>query len=1327
MVFSKSLRVLQVNLNRSLEATESALQVAIEQNIDLIIIQEPWLVHPNLDNYSNTRSIQHSSFSQLLPQLLPTNQNLRPRTLAYISRSLQYTVSLALESPLDPDCLVLDILEGTQKIQIVNIYNEKDQSGLGPKTVDRTLYPSTLYYNSIVLGDFNTHHPWWDPLAYTCSGADKLVEWFEANDLTLLNTPGTGTFFRPNLQRETVLDLTLVTSSLADRTEDWQVLPDLGSDHYGIAFTITGTGLETTENPLAQQVRFDTSKANWDLFSSRIQSAQLDHITTLSAKASPETLELAAQDLTQAITQAATSSIPTSKPGARPKPWWNPELKELRKSMLQHQRNLQKSLRLSQSQGLQPSNSPSLFPTARHPYLVAKNTYFQAIKQAKRDHWNQFLEKEDPQSIFKAMAYTKPSRIEKIPTILGATLFPDKCQVLRNSLFPAPPEAPEPSWEGYSALDWNWPALLQSELEATCTAKTKGKTPGPDGITHEIIQHAYMAIPLVFFGLYSRLLDIGYHPRCWKQATGAILKKPSKPDYSAPKAYRVISLLNCLGKISERILAQRLSHLAETTTLLHPSQIGGRLHKSAIDTALILTNEVESTYLKTTALFLDIKGAFDHVAKNRLLAILKKLGLPFNLISWVSSFLSNRTLRLAFDGQIEGFSNIDTGIPQGSPISPILFLIYIRDLFPSLASSVKPLSYIDDIALVVSTTSLKKNITILEREVAKLYDLAAQNAIEFDLAKTELIHFAKGKATNLPSASLQLPNQEVIHPKELVRWLGIWFDPGLVFKQHIAIQTSQARSSFNRMCRIANSERGLTPFALRQLYLACIASIADYGSPIWWRGQAQLLRPLQALQNLALRKILGVFRTAPIRPMEVEAVLVPPSIRLDTSLRKYALRALKLAPTHPINQARPRPRLSEPTSSPVTSPIQAKRKPKPNQLDRIWTTIKGLVDFETLEPIRHFRYSTSEKTPLYSVSISQLSKEEATIAHLASLKLEANHFAIYTDASSLPEATGIGIGLALFGNNSPITRPLYTQSYNLGPEQLVYNGELEGVTQAAELASRIAKPGQVFRIYTDNQAGLLRLKSPSDKPGQACQIRTSLATEQARAIGASIELYWVPGHTDIPGNELADKLAKTAALALPDSETTSYAYLGTQIRELQTLAWLDLLNSQKASTNLSSYSQLFPWKLHSKIRLPTGTKREIASAFFRLKLGHGYLKNYLFRLGHTENNRCQCGIVESTAYLLLKCPMLNEARAGLKTALKCTSLSLGLLLDTKIGIEATISFLKTTQIATRKWHLARSRTAEELSELSEQSGGRSEDRSEGRREEGRESPDELVA
>ena len=124
---------------------------------------------------------------------------------------------------------------------------------------------------------------------------------------------------------------------------------------------------------------------------------------------------------------------------------------------------------------------------SRQDYLQAKNTYFLGIKRAKKEHWNTFLEREDPVSIYKAMAYTKDTRVEPIPPILGAESFRDKCKAFRRTLFPTPPVSPEPTWDGYREGTWDWPSLSRIELQNACSTKTKGKTPGPDGITYKII------------------------------------------------------------------------------------------------------------------------------------------------------------------------------------------------------------------------------------------------------------------------------------------------------------------------------------------------------------------------------------------------------------------------------------------------------------------------------------------------------------------------------------------------------------------------------------------------------------------------------------------------------------------------------------------------------------------------------------------------------------------------------------------------------------------------------------------------------------------------
>jgi hypothetical protein len=125
---------------------------------------------------------------------------------------------------------------------------------------------------------------------------------------------------------------------------------------------------------------------------------------------------------------------------------------------------------------------------------------------------------------------------------------------------------------------------------------------------------------------------------------------------------------------------------------------------------------------------------------------MQSLRLPQSVIDWTRTFLEERLIRLAFDSQIEDFLEIETGVPQGSPISPILFLIYIRDLFQGL-EDVTPLSYIDDISLAVSSYSYERNARILQREVERLTGTGKMQAIQFDLAKTELLHFAQNKLT----------------------------------------------------------------------------------------------------------------------------------------------------------------------------------------------------------------------------------------------------------------------------------------------------------------------------------------------------------------------------------------------------------------------------------------------------------------------------------------------------------------------------------------------------------------------------------------------------
>src|SRR5436190_17713744 len=208
-------------------------------------------------------------------------------------------------------------------------------------------------------------------------------------------------------------------------------------------------------------------------------------------------------------------------------------------------------------------------------------------------------------------------------------------------------------------------------------------------------------------------------------------------------------------------------------------------------------------------------------------------------------------------------------------------------------------SYVDDIALSYASSSIKNNCEMLELAAEKLLQLQSQNNIQFDMEKTELIHFHSKRIDNYQDYTVQISNIQ-IEPKNLVRWLDIWLNSKLNFKEHVEKKIINTTRVLHQASRLLNTERGLSFQAMRQLYIACIISIADYGVPIWWDNQKSLLDKYQKLQNLALRRILGAFKTSPVMAMELEAAIPPPKIRFNKICMNYSLRIMQLFKNHPI-------------------------------------------------------------------------------------------------------------------------------------------------------------------------------------------------------------------------------------------------------------------------------------------------------------------------------------------------------------------------------------------------------------------------------------------
>jgi retron-type reverse transcriptase len=184
--------------------------------------------------------------------------------------------------------------------------------------------------------------------------------------------------------------------------------------------------------------------------------------------------------------------------------------------------------------------------------------------------------------------------------------------------------------------------------------------------------------------LFSACLRAGHHPKQWKEAVVCVIPKPNKADYTLAKNFRPISLLECLGKLLEKIVAKLIYKDMDNFSLVPTTQFGGRNASSTIDAGLTLLHNIQCAHqagLHAGLLLFDIQGFFDNINHDRLVQTLTDLGFAPELVSCCRSFLNNRSVRLRFNGKTLEPFDFELGTPQGSPVSPVLSIIYTSPFY----------------------------------------------------------------------------------------------------------------------------------------------------------------------------------------------------------------------------------------------------------------------------------------------------------------------------------------------------------------------------------------------------------------------------------------------------------------------------------------------------------------------------------------------------------------------------------------------------------------------------------------------------------------------
>jgi hypothetical protein len=264
----------------------------------------------------------------------------------------------------------------------------------------------------------------------------------------------------------------------------------------------------------------------------------------------------------------------------------------------------------------------------------------------------------------------------------------------------------------------------------------------------------------------------------------------------------------------------------------------------------------------------DVKGAYNGVFKDRLLQRLKARGIPKKLVRWIDAFCSNRTATITVNGYTSGLRELpQAGLPQGSPLSPILFLFFNADLVQSrIDSNGGSIAFVDDYSAWVTGATAEENRDGIQAIIDRALAWERRSGATFECDKTTIVHFTRviDRTSRIPFTI----KGDVIKPKRKAKILGVIMDAKLRFKKHMAEAATRGLAAAMCLRRL----KMLSPQTARQLFAATVAPTMDYASVVWSyaRGERELSWFNRA-QRMGARAITGAFRTVSTVVAEVEA------------------------------------------------------------------------------------------------------------------------------------------------------------------------------------------------------------------------------------------------------------------------------------------------------------------------------------------------------------------------------------------------------------------------------------------------------------------------
>ena len=812
-----TLKLCQININGLSDITKLALnRYMCQQELDVVCLSE-----------TKTETLPTGTFSRMNHILKPNKDNHKQRGVAIVAKSnIQLTRYPELEPP-TADMLVCIAKLGGHRYFICSAYSPPSDGAKLREITEALKNISDQAINMrvtgiMLLGDLNARHQAWGDHSHNKAG-ETLLEFSRETGLEIVYQHDEPSFLCDNGSSH--IDLLICSNNIAQRVQnqhtDISIELFTGAPHRGHVPVITE--LVAQQPHIAPKTYYKWNNADWYGFRDSLESCCQQNLHKITSTTDPTKVWNIIKNILQ---RCKSKHVPTGTTNLHNKPYWNKELSVL--SVNLREAKAQFKYRSSYDNGDKLDEARNKFKDA---ISRAQQTYIENKAKTLNEHSNDKFWINFKNVFF----HQENSSIGDLVDENGAVLHEDrdKAHHLFERIYGGnenyqPPTGPMSNHR--SKIDNTYieelsaPITMDEIRKALTKLKAAGKSADFDGIHPKMLKQSTNFFLIALYSLFNKVLESHQWP--WGSSNLVIfLKKPGKNCYTDTGSYRPITISSHVGKTLERIMEARLRALVEHWSILPTTQFGFREGRGTLMYLLKLLTEL-THHVKakrhTAALFLDLQKAFDTVWHQGMIYRLEELGIKGNFLQLINSFLTTREISLKVNSYTHPAQKCTVGLPQGSVLSPLLFIIYIRDMLEHTSGT--GLQYADDCTVLFTANSSEDLQDICKSNCDNIQKWMDKWRLKVNYQKTEVIPF---HGQLVPPTMKSVP----IRISESTKVLGLTVDHKLSFTQQYASCMKALEQKSNMLKPFVFA--GLNCETAKKIFTQAIIPKAMYAASLW--------------------------------------------------------------------------------------------------------------------------------------------------------------------------------------------------------------------------------------------------------------------------------------------------------------------------------------------------------------------------------------------------------------------------------------------------------------------------------------------------------------